>query len=109
MPYRPPNENKPAPLGPLTGYDVAKASGARVVIAQPGEDSCFAWRHGVIVLAPDVAKGTDMHSLLIAAEEAAHFEQPRWLHALRFLHPIRWYQEQDAFTRVKAWLRGWKK
>ena len=117
MPNRPP-KLAPAPppsfrpgRGPITGLDVARTSGAKIVIGQPGDDCCYAWPERVIVLSPKVAQGTDIHSLLIAAEEAAHHRQPRWVHYLRswipFVSPIvRWWEEADAFRRVKRLFCG---
>ena len=55
----------------------------------------------MIVLSPGIARGTDIGSLIAAAEEAAHHRQPKWLHALRFFSPARWFAEADAFLRVK--------
>lgn len=97
MPNRPPRPTMP----PVTGMDIARASGAKVVIGQPSDSTCYAWQHGVIVLTPEVATGTSIGALLQAAEEAAHHAQPRWLHRLRFLAPVRWYEEADAFLRLK--------
>lgn len=109
MPHRPPRgltappvvRPHPAALAPLTGLDLARQSGARVVIGQPGCSSCYAWQSRTIILSPEVARGSDLPSLLVAAEEAAHHRQPRWLHALRFLTPLRWLAEADAFLRLK--------
>jgi hypothetical protein len=91
-------------LAPLTGYDVARAIGgeAAVIVGTEGDDCAYAWRERVIVLSPEVARGTDMYSLIVAAEEAAHHAQPRWWHWLRFLQPMRWLAEADAFARVKG-------
>jgi len=109
MPNLPPRVS-PAPrlqrptAPPVCGLDIAKASGAKVLVrdVQPGESDCFyAWQHGVIVLSPEVARGTDIGSLIVAAEEAAHHRQPKWLHRLRILSPARWFAEADAFLRVK--------
>ena len=108
MPHRPPQRSRhpvPAPL-PATGYDIAVASGARVVVGVPGDDCCYAWRERVIVLSPEVAGGTDALSVVVALEEVAHHAQPRWWHALRFLQPMRWLAEADAFRRVKHRLRA---
>lgn len=108
MPNRPPRAVPPAPVSPrptsqplTTGYAVARASGARVIIGQPTDDCGYSWREKVIVLSPQVAAGTDLASLLIAAEEAAHHAQPRWIHALRWLGLVRLWEEADAFHRVK--------
>lgn len=89
----------------VTGLDVARSAGVRVVVGEDADSNCFAWRERVIVLSPSVAHGTDLHSLVVAAEEAAHARQPRWMHALRFFQPVRWLVEADAFLRVKRWLR----
>jgi hypothetical protein len=89
---------------PICGLDIAKASGAKVLVREPAstEADCFyAWQHGVIVLSPEVAIGTDVGSLIAASEEVAHHRQPKWLHALQFLSPARWFAEADAFLRVK--------
>jgi hypothetical protein len=59
----------------------------------------------VIVLAPEVALGTDIGSLLVAAEEAAHHAQPRWVHRWRWLKLVRLWEEADAFQRVKRFFR----
>lgn len=102
----PPTPLRPPVLPPRCGLDIARASGARVVIGASGEGCCYAWRERVIVLSPEVAAGTDMGSLLRAAEEVAHYHQPRWLHRWRFLQPLRWLAEADAFLRVKAAFTG---
>ncbi|TCO90876.1 hypothetical protein EV701_10925 [Chthoniobacter flavus] len=109
MPNRPPRvpavPRSPRPeASPICGLDIAKASGAKVLVRapKPGEADCFyAWQQGVIVLSQDVALGTDIGSLIAASEEAAHHHQPKWLHALRFLSPARWFAEADAFLRIK--------
>jgi hypothetical protein len=89
---------------PVCGLDIARASGAKVLVRVPkaGEPEClYAWQHGVIVLSPEVAGGSDIGSLMAAAEEGAHHRQPKWLHALRIFTPARWFAEADAFLKVK--------
>lgn len=101
MPHRP---ARPSVTSPVCGLDVARASGAKVIVreAPPGESDClYAWKQGVIVLSPAVATGTDIGSLIAAHEEASHHRQPKWLHAIQFLSPARWLAEADAFLRVK--------
>lgn len=76
------------------------------MIGEAGDDCCYDWRARVIVLSPEVARGSDMASLIIAAEEVAHALQPRWWHQWRFIQPLRWLAEADAFARVKLWMKG---
>lgn len=105
LPIRPSGPDRPDVSGPLTGLDVVRAHGLKCVIGESGECCCYDWRCGVIVLSPEVAQGSDMGSLISAAEEVAHALQPRWWHRLRFLQPLRWLAEADAFARVKLWVR----
>ncbi len=82
----------------MTGLELVRRCGCRVTI---GSDNFYAWPHRVVVLTPEVAGGTDPHSLLIAAHEAAHDRQPRYLFWLRWLQPVRDHLEADAW-RVAA-------
>lgn len=116
MPYRPQKPvisdqsggshqsgTRPPVTAPLTGIDLVRQAGLQCAI---GDRPGYLWQSGVIVLPRDIALGTDILSLIIAAEEVAHARQPHWWHVLRFIPMVRWLEEADAFLRVKLWLRG---
>ena len=82
---------------PITGRDVAEIAGVPIVIGGCNE---FNWRTGAITLEPDVANGASVAALLVAAHEAGHALQPKWVHWFRWLLPVYWWEEQDAWTRA---------
>ncbi len=77
-----------------TGAEIAQRSGLRVHV---GPKNDFDWMNGIITLTADVYGGRDAVAVLVAAHELAHTRQPVWMHLLRFLIPVRWKEEQDAW------------
>lgn len=77
--------------------EVVRRCGCRVVV---GCDNFYDWRNRVVVLNEEVASGDDPASLVVAAHEAAHTQQPRWLFWFRWLQPVRDHLEADAWRRA---------
>lgn len=84
----------------MTGLELAKQSGARVVI---GEANGYHWPTSVIVLQRPIALGSNLMQLLVAAHEAEHHRQHHrspWLRwGVKFV-PVAWWCEIDAWRRA---------
>lgn len=80
-----------------TGMELVKRAGLKCVL---GERCVFRWRSRIVVLRPEIAHGTGPASVVIAAHEIAHSQQPRWWFAFLILAPVRWWIEVDCWNRT---------
>lgn len=80
-----------------TGMEIVQRAGLKCVL---GDRCLFRWRSRIVVLRPEIAHGTGPASVVIAAHEIAHSQQPRWIFWLLFLWPMRLWIENDAWNRT---------
>jgi len=86
-----------------SGYEIAARAGLPVEI---GLVNCYDFVARKITLTADVYLGRDPVSVLIAAHELRHTQQPMRWHLFRFIPWIRDREERDAWEFAAQFLAG---
>ncbi len=83
------------------GWQIVCHDGAPTLL---GDCNKFNFITGEITLTVEIWNSRSPAAILVAAHELGHSRQPLWIHLLRFLPPVRWWQEMDAWRFAAEFL-----